>query len=181
MLLLKMGGGLLVFGACAWFGFYRAHLLGRRVRWIRESMHGLQRLETEIAFAATPLVSALIKPSITGASKEDNFFTVLQKLLLKQVAERRSTSEVDIRLLWANVCAGRFYSLAAHHAELGIMRELGFSLGASDRDDQIKHLRLATQQLASLAETAQSEQQKYESMWRSLGVLGGSLLVVLMV
>jgi stage III sporulation protein AB len=101
--------------------------------------------------------------------------------LLKQVAERRSTSEVDIRVLWANVCAGRFYSLAAHHAELGIMRELGFSLGASDRDDQIKHLRLATQQLASLAETAQSEQQKYESMWRSLGVLGGSLLVVLMV
>ncbi len=181
MVLLKWAGGLLVFAACSALGFYRAFLLGRRVRWIRESMHGVQRLETEIAFAGTPLLTALVKPVMTGTPVSDSFFTVLRTHLLKQVAERRSEGEVDVRRVWIELCGGRLYPFSAKQAELELLRELGVSLGVSDRDDQIKHLRLASHHLAALAEDALAEQQKYESMWRSFGVLGGLLLVILFV
>ncbi len=181
MVLIKWAGGLLVFAACSALGFYRAFLLGRRVRWIRESMHGVQRLETEIAFASTPLLTALVKPVLAGAPVSDSFFAVLRTLLLKQAAERRGAGEVDVRAVWLELCGGRLYPFSARREELQIMRELGVSLGISDRDDQIKHLRLTSHQLASLAEDALVEQQKYESMWRSFGVLGGLLLVILFV
>lgn len=65
-------------------------------------------------------------------------------------------------------------------SERDIVLQLGYSLGASDRLDQIKHLRLAMNQLQCEEENAADEQRRYAKMWRSLGMLGGALVVILM-
>jgi stage III sporulation protein AB len=64
--------------------------------------------------------------------------------------------------------------------EKDIMLLLGASLGVSDREDQLRYLRLAIAQLQAEEENAIEEQKRYEKMWRSLGVLAGALIVIVM-
>jgi stage III sporulation protein AB len=64
--------------------------------------------------------------------------------------------------------------------EQEVMLQLGHVLGLSDRSDQVKHLRLAVSQLQAEEVDAREEQRKYEKMWKSLGVLIGGLIVILM-
>jgi stage III sporulation protein AB len=58
--------------------------------------------------------------------------------------------------------------------------QLGLTLGITDRDDQIKHLRLTASQLQTEELTAWEEQKRYEKMWKSLGLLSATLVVILM-
>ena len=66
-------------------------------------------------------------------------------------------------------------------AEQSALIRLGATLGISDREDQIKHLRLAMQQLKAEEDAARDDQARYEKMWKSLGVLIAALVVILIV
>lgn len=59
------------------------------------------------------------------------------------------------------------------------IRQLSFSLGTSDREEQNKHITLAIQQLNHEEASARNDQIKYEKMSRSLGLLVGALIVIL--
>jgi stage III sporulation protein AB len=65
--------------------------------------------------------------------------------------------------------------------ELTVTLRLGSILGMSDKDDQLKHLRLAAVQLKAEEDAARDDQAKYEKMSRSLGLLLAALVVILMV
>lgn len=164
-----MTGSLLVFLSCSILGFYRAHLLQRRVAWIRASIHGLQRLETEIAFAATPLQMALLR--VARVSAEDGDFFAGWSAV---------DDESNVRSDWRRCIEHLRRSAFLHATELEALRELGETLGSSDRDDQVKHLRLTMQQLSAAADQAAEDCRRFRSMWRSLGVLGGALVVLLL-
>jgi len=69
---------------------------------------------------------------------------------------------------------------ALRRQERDVLASLGQVLGSSDRADQEKHLRLAVTHLRGLEEEARAEQEKYEKMYKSLGFLGGLLVVILM-
>ncbi|MNW14896.1 stage III sporulation protein SpoAB [compost metagenome] len=58
--------------------------------------------------------------------------------------------------------------------------QLGPILGISDRADQAKHLRLAVHVLQAEETAAAEEYRRYGAMWRSLGLLAGVLIVILM-
>jgi len=57
---------------------------------------------------------------------------------------------------------------------------LGDALGISDREDQIRHLRLAAALLQAEEAGARDEQARYGKMWRSLGFMAALLVVILM-
>ena len=59
------------------------------------------------------------------------------------------------------------------------MLELSGVLGTSDRQDQIKHIALAVGQLKHEEAAARDDQVKYEKMSKSLGLLIGALIVIL--
>ena len=65
-------------------------------------------------------------------------------------------------------------------AEQEVVLQLGSVLGVTDRSDQIKHLRLAISQLQAEETESREDQRRYEKMWKSLGVLIGALIVILM-
>ena len=64
--------------------------------------------------------------------------------------------------------------------EKEVLLHLGQVLGQSNREDQQKHIRLALINLKSEEQQARDNQQKYEKMCRSLGLLGGLLVVILL-
>jgi stage III sporulation protein AB len=170
---MKLLGAALVLLAATLFGFFQALQLARRPRQIRELISVLQRLETEIVYGATPLPAALRR--LAGATAEP-----LASLLRQVAGELAQRTQTPLAELWRQAAERAWRRSAMKEPEYETFVRLGASLGMSDRTDQAKHLKLAVAQLNAEEESAREEQKKYETMWRSLGVLVGALIVILM-
>ncbi|MFP3339250.1 hypothetical protein R0J91_14835, partial [Micrococcus sp. SIMBA_131] len=65
--------------------------------------------------------------------------------------------------------------------EKEVMKQLGATIGQHDREHEQKQIRLALIHLEREESEARDNQMKYERMFKSLGVLGGILLVILLI
>ncbi|MFD2672759.1 stage III sporulation protein SpoIIIAB [Marinicrinis sediminis] len=172
--MLHILGSLLILGACTMAGFYQAAIIAKRPRQIRELMLHIQRLETEINYGMTPMPEAIQR--IVQTSKPpvgDIFKAISDSLSSPDCPSLKTAWERGVRQVWG-VTTMRL-------PEREAFERLGQTLGISHRADQMKYLQLAIQQLAAEEDLARAEQQKYEKMWKSLGVLTGILLVILFV
>ncbi|UJF31261.1 stage III sporulation protein SpoIIIAB [Paenibacillus hexagrammi] len=171
--MLKFVGSVLILGAAAWFGFLQASHYARRPKQIRLMISALQRMETEIVYAVTPLPDAFRSLSKQMAEPVSSMFRLTSERLIS--AEGRSTREI-----WQHTITDMWRRTSMKQPEQEVVLQLGSVLGLSDRGDQIKHLRLAVSQLQAEEAEARDEQRRYEKMWKSLGVLVGALIVILM-
>ncbi len=170
--MVKLLGALMVLAAAALYGFYRASTYARRPQHIRGLIHALQLLETEIVYGGTPLPEALRRVESQSPQPASQLFG--------RTAELLAAGGATTRDCWQQAAAELWPKTAMKSGERDIVLRLGSALGISDRDDQRKHLKLAASQLSAEEEIAREERQRYESMWRTLGVLVGALLVILM-
>lgn len=171
--MLKVIGAVLILFSGTMFGFYQAAMLSRRPKQIREFIHALQRLETEIVYGLTPLTVAFHKLADQLAHPAAGLF--------RQAAEAlAATTDRSAGEIWRQAAEEQWKYSALKDSEKQILLQLGHTLGRSDREDQVKHLRLAVSLLQAEERTAQEDQRRYESMWKSLGVLMGALVVILM-
>jgi stage III sporulation protein AB len=171
--MLKLFGALLIFAAGTLAGFYQSSRYMNRPVQIRHLVLALERLQTEISYGGTPLPEALARsgrgiPQPVGA---------LFAEASRRMNEPGSSSAMEI---WQDAVAETWKRTAMREPEREILMSVGATLGASGRDDQLKHLRLAVRQLQSEEETARDEQMRYGKMWRSLGIMAGALVVILM-
>ncbi|WP_248925297.1 stage III sporulation protein SpoIIIAB [Paenibacillus hamazuiensis] len=171
--MLKLIGCVLILFSGTMFGFYQASLLSRRPKQIRQFIQAVQRLETEIVFGLTPLAEAFGKLSSQLTEPAAGLFRTAGERL----AAASDCSAADI---WREAAEEQFRLTAMKTGEKQILLQLGWALGRTDRDDQVKHLRLAVSQLQAEETGAIEEQKRYESMWKSLGILMGALVVILM-
>ncbi len=171
--MIKLLGALLIVFAGAAIGFNRARLLSNRPRQIRRLVHLLNQLETEIYYGFTPLPRALARLAKQAAEP-------LSGLLGQAAGNLSGSSGRTVRECWQQAVDDHWPKTAMKAAERDILSRLGWTLGVTDRDDQIKHLRLAVSQLQSEENTAEEERKRYEKLWKSLGVLAGVLIVILL-
>lgn len=171
--MLKLLGAALIVLAGAMIGHIKARRLADRPAQIRRFIRVLQQLETEIAYGFTPLPEALFKLAHQTA---EPFATLFADI----AANLRSGSGLTVKEAWEQAVKERWPYTAMQEGEQDILLQLGSSLGTTDREDQLKHLRLTSSQLGSMESEAAEEQRRFEKMWRSLGVLGGALIVVMM-
>jgi len=170
--MIKLVGAVLIIFASTLFGFYKASLYAARPRQIRQLVHALKRLATEIGYGSTPLPVALRKLSAQCQRPLDQMFAT--------IADRLSGGRSEtVRQVWQETIQ-RFWGQTAMKApEQETLLELASTLGISDREDQLKHLELAITGLQHEEAVARDEQQKFEKLSRSLGMLGGALIVIL--
>ncbi|MBW7473560.1 stage III sporulation protein AB [Paenibacillus oenotherae] len=172
--MLKLIGAVLILFAGTMIGFQQAARFAARPRQIRQLIQALQRLETEIGYGYTPLPEALARSSAHLPEPVSS--------LLREVKNRLDEADgLTFRECWECSVAAHWPGTAMKAAEQGALIRLGSALGISDRDDQIKHLKLAMGQLKAEEETARDDQARYEKMWKSLGVLIAALVVILIV
>lgn len=171
--MLKLFGAMLILLAGTLFGFYQALLLARRPRQIADLIRSLQRLETEILFGFTPLPEALVLTAGAGQGPVSALFRAAGD-------ELSQSGGRSVQQIWQSVITGHWRSTSMKPQERDTLLQLGTTLGLTDRDDQIKHIRLTVKQLEGEERIARDEQQRYERMWKSLGVLMGLLVVILM-
>ncbi len=171
--LMKLIGAMLVIFAGTMIGFHQASRFVNRAVQIRQLIQALQRLETEIVYGFTPLPEALAK---IGRQLSEPLAFLFQRTA-ETLAGQHGYSAAES---WQQAVAECWNKTAMKAPEKDTVTRLGFSLGVSDREDQIKHLRLAMSELQAEEETARDEQRRYEKMWRSLGLLAGALVVIIM-
>lgn len=171
--MIKLFGAICIVFAATLLGFYQAMQLSGRARQIRQLITALARLETEIRCGFTPLAEALraVSRMLDGP---------LAALLLAVAEDLSDGSGRSAGDCWERALE-RYWPLTAMKApERDIVRRLGGTLGISDRTDQEKHLRLAASQLQAEEADAWEEERRYGKMWRSLGLLSGLLIAILM-
>ncbi len=175
--MLKFAGIILILFAGTMIGFLQAARFAARPRQIRQLLHALQRLETEISYGQTPLPDALLRISGMVTHPLSSLFANISRSLLRDSAETGET----VRACWERAIIAHWPATAMRSAEKEAMLRLGSTLGGSGREDQLKHIRLAMIQLQVEESSARDDQHRYEKLSRSLGMLGAALAVILMV
>lgn len=170
---MKLIGAVILFFVCAFFGFHLASLYGRRVTELRQLRGALSVLETEIMYGNTPLTIALHDLGTRENGPIGNLFLRIAERLKQH--DGRSVFDC-----WQTSVNEMNRVLALREQDRRILIRLGRTIGQSDRQDQIHHLRLAQTTLESEERQASEEKAKFEKLFRSLGVLTGALLVILM-
>jgi len=157
-------GALMVVVSSTVWGWQVASRVEARPRELRALMHLLEVLETDIAYAAIPLPQALRRAERTIAEPAAT---------LARVAAVGLAGPAPVAEVWQNAIQKASASSALSLADWAAVRELGDVLGASGRDDQIRHLRLAHARLGEAVGPAEAEARRLGRVWRALGLFGG--------
>lgn len=172
MMSLKLWGALLILAATSATGFYVALNLARRPRQLAELGAALSLLESEIGFAATPLPQALRQLGAAGSLAGQLFVAAAGNLADGQ---GRTAGEAYGAALTALAP-----STALQAEDLLVLQSLVPVLGATDREDQLRHLRLCRERLSRQEAQAREQRERYEMMPKYLGVLFGLGLVIIL-
>ena len=172
--MIKLLGVVLILFAGTMLGFQQAAKYAERPRQLRQLAHALQRLETEIGYGHTPLPEALKRTA--AASPEP-----ISSMLLSAASGVEREEGLGFQESWKQAVLRHWSETSMRGSEQAALLRLGSTLGISDKEDQMKHLRLALLQLKAEEDAARDDQGRYEKMWKSLGILIAVLIVILMV
>jgi stage III sporulation protein AB len=173
-LLGKVAGALIILGASSYAGWHVAQGYARRPGHLRELQTALAVLQTEVEYGATPLPAALRSAAgATGPAVAPIFAGAASRL---GAGGRGATPGDALREALAEEAAGS----ALRPEDLDVLRALAGTLGASGREDQVRHLALARERLAGLEAQAQEQRTRYEKLARYVGVLSGAALVLIL-
>lgn len=166
ILWVKVIGGILLVAAFSLAGLSVADNYRRRPEELREILSALQILETEIMYGAVPLPDALqhIEQCSGGPIRE--LFAGVRAML-------RSGQGLTAGEAWKISLAAVFPASALSETDRAILANFGGSLGISDREDQVKHINLAREQLKREEARAAEESSRCVRLWRYLGFLTG--------
>ncbi|MUT66741.1 stage III sporulation protein SpoIIIAB [Paenibacillus sp. NEAU-GSW1] len=172
--MIKLLGAVLILTAGTLIGFQQAARFAARPRQLRQLAHALQRLETEIGYGHTPLPEALYRVAHSIPPPVADMFRLAAEGVTGQ-------TDISFRESWENAVRQGWEATAMRAGEQAVLIRLGSALGISDKDDQLKHIKLALLQLKAEEDAAKDDQGRYEKMWKSLGILIAVLVVILMV
>lgn len=170
---MKWIGALLFIGTTTWIGFEWSQKLTKRPQHIRQFKNALQILEAEILYSQLPLQDAfsIVAKQIPNPAK--SFFYTLSTSMQGENIELFSLWNENINKLMRLSCLG--------NPEMEILKQFGRTLGQHDFQQQQKHIQLTVNHLDRELENARDNQYKYSKMAKSLGLLCGLFIVLLLI
>ncbi|WP_223066533.1 stage III sporulation protein SpoIIIAB [Paenibacillus caui] len=170
--MLKMLGAIMILLAGTVAGWIQARRFAARPGEIRRLILSLQRLETEIGYGFIPLPEALRR---IGAQNREPLKKLFTDAADAMEAPRSWTAQDSmhhaLKANWSNT--------SMKTPEREVLYQLAFTLGTSDRTSQKSHIQSAVRALETEEAQALEEQSRYEKMSRSLGLLVGAFIVIL--
>lgn len=171
--MLKIIGALLFVTTSSWIGFDLSKQLSRRTIQIRQLIQSIQLLETEMSYSQLTLqqtfriISKKIDPPIAS--------------FYKKLADDMDGIVTDFISVWDEAIIYLQQSSALKQRELDILKQFGRNIGQHTFIEQQKHIVLTIHHLQHELKEANDQRQQYEKMTKSLGVLIGILIVLLLI
>lgn len=170
---MKWIGAFLFLATTTWFGFEVSKRLSDRPKHIRQLKNALQILEAEILYSQSALTDAfsMIAKQIPDPAK--SFFQSLSDSLRE--------NGTDLVCTWNENIDGLMKQSSLGKIEKEILQQFGQTLGQHDFTQQQKHIELALSHLDRELQEARDNQFKYSKMAKSLGILCGLFVVLLLI
>lgn len=170
---MKWIGALLLISTTTWAGFQISKRLNERPKHIRQMKSALQILEAEMLYSQLSLKDAFLTIARQIPDPVSSFFGTAGKAL-----EAKST---DLFNIWNHRLNELVSSSSLGGNENEILKQFGRTLGQHDFDQQQKHIQLTIKHLDRELEEARDNQYKYSKMAKSLGLLCGLFIVLLLI
>ncbi|MGG3907065.1 stage III sporulation protein SpoIIIAB [Geobacillus stearothermophilus] len=169
---MKWLGALLILAASTWMGMEAARALYERPRQLRQLKAALRAFEAEVMYGHTPLAEASQHIARQTAAPIGELFA--------QFAAALHACETSVAEAWEKSLRAVWGKTALKQGEWEVMKQFGATLGQYDRLTQQQQIALALAHLEREEAEALDDQARYGKMAKSLGVLAGLLLVILL-
>lgn len=173
MFVIKFIGSFLVIISSSLIGYLYGIKYRKRLANLIYLQQCIKLLETEVLYGATPLPDALNNVYKKGNKKFSFIFYKIRENLLKH--KNKSLNDCFIEV--SKILEEKLYF---EGEEIEIFTSLGNILGASSRKDHEKNFQMIQVQLKALENEARIEKEKNEKMYKSLGVLTGLAIVIIL-
>ena len=172
-MILKITSSIVIVMCCGLLGLYKANRYVQRVKEIRMLKAALIQLETEVIYFSNFISEALktVAKSTQGPWR-DFFYQVARDL-----ADR---AEYSIAECWKKNLEHYKKDFFIAEPEYEVLVRFGEKLGMSDCESQKKYFELAQQQLLVEEKNAEQLCSKYVQMYRSLGILCGLAIAIIL-
>lgn len=172
-MLFKVINSIIIIISCTLIGFENSKKYIFRTRHLRELQGALSVLETEIDSFSTKLPEAMISIGESIGSETGEVFRNTGWLLNKKKDYTASGA-------WKHSIKLNKNNLSLDKEDIAILYRFGDQLGISDKEGQARYIRLTLVQLQQQEKKATELQAKYERMHKSLGILGGIGIALLL-
>ena len=171
-MVIKVAGSIVVLMAMTALGMVIAKTKNDRVKQLRALISALNMLEIEIKFALSVLPDAFIKISKTIDNGTRDIFY--------KTADLIKSSRMDACEAWCTALNQITPNLCISSEDREILSTLGNTLGETDSENQIKSIRLIVEQLKRQETKAEEDKVNGEKLFKSLGVLSGLTIVIIL-
>ncbi|HHY70158.1 MAG TPA: stage III sporulation protein AB [Thermoanaerobacterales bacterium] len=170
---LKLTGGVMVVISCSMMGFIIAGNFKYRPKTLRNLQVALSMLETEINYGHSPLPEAL--KSISKKCEKD-----VAELFVITAKNLSSRNGLTANEAWEKSLKDFYINSYITDNDYEILMAFGKYLGSTDKQNQIKNIKLTLDNLRQQEITSIEEKQKNEKLWKYLGVLSGLMILLLL-
>ena len=173
---IKLIGAVLVVFAGAGFGACPVHTMKERIKSLEELYFCLLRLKSEVNHGGKPL------PEAIGAAADCKAtgMTGVYRRVMKQLAERMKEGREAYEVLLRQCVKEGFLDSAVTKEEQDAFVDTFLLLGGGDKEKQIQMLSYYAESVReSIAQEKQKKKEK-SYLYRSLGILGGIFLSVIL-
>jgi stage III sporulation protein AB len=172
-MLLKLLGSILVMAASTYLGFTLSRECAARPIQLRTLQSLLQMLENEISYLSSVLTEAFEKIGKSTNSEIGLFFSEAAAMLTNGTGLTAAQA-------WEQAVENKLGRTALNREDGEMLKAFGKLLGSSDREGQIKNIRLTADHMKLQEQKAEESRRRNEKMYRSLGVLGGLAIVIIL-
>lgn len=170
---MKWIGALMIIGMTTWVGFDKSYQLTKRPKHIRQLKNSLQILEAEMIYSQSSLQMAFKNIARQVPYPLSYFFHSLDQSM--------QSTQFDLTDYWDKSVLALLHQSSLGFNEAEILKQFGRTLGQHDMIQQQKHIQLTISHLERELEEAKDEQYRFSKMAKSLGVLLGVFIVLLLI
>ncbi len=171
-MIIKIIGAVVLISATSLIGFSLAADCSKRPRTLRELQALMQMLENEISYLSNLLSEAFMR--IYENSNVD------ASIIFKTAAQNLKNSGVTADAAWEKSIDENYARLSLKKEDKAILVNFGRMLGNSDLEGQLNNIKLVSSQLKLQELKSEEMKQKNEKMYRSLGVLSGLAITIML-
>ena len=173
-MLLKIIGIILVIGGSCVIGFTLSSTYSKRPVQLKILQSLIQMLRNEIRFMSSIITDAFERIGRSIDNPVASFFTNALEYL-------NNEESINIAQAWERAIYENMGKTALNKEDAEILISFGKMLGNSDIQGQLKNIEYTLQQLNLQQLKAEEAMKKYETMYKTLGILGGALAVILLI
>ena len=168
-----IAGAVILVVGCTALGFYYASHDGFRVMDLHEFKKALMILASEIEHMRAPLPIACANIAKRTSAPVDGLFSQFSEMLTQNNGETAYQ-------LWREALDGQKKKFFLQAEDWDVLDGFGKTLGYLDKQMQQSAIALAVEYINEKTISLQTQAEKNKRMYRSLGVIGGLLVAVVL-